>query len=304
MDKMKNQVLRSYLLLLAASAIWGLAFVAQRVGGRYVPAFTFNAVRFILGSLSLLPLILYINRRMPDKAVGTFRDALPAGLLTGCVLFFGASFQQLGMSTVPAGEAAFITDMYIVLVPLFGLLLHQRIRALTWVSIGIALAGLYFVSVTGAFTVSRGVLYEIAGAVFWSGHILVVDRFSRRVDPLKFSMIQFMTCGVLSLAAGLAWEKATVGGLMRGAVPILYGGLLSVGVAYTLQVIGQKYAKPSHSAVILSMESLFAALGGFLILRENLGLRGYVGCGLMIAGVLLSQVSGFRSSVEDGGLSE
>ena len=296
---MKNRVLRSHLLLMAASLIWGLAFVAQRVGGRYVPAFTFNAVRFILGSLSLFPLIVYMRRRMRGKVAGTFRDALPAGILTGCVLFFGASFQQLGIATVPVGEAAFITDMYIVIVPLFGLLMHQRIRALTWGSIGIATAGLYFVSVTGDFTVSRGVLYEIAGAVFWSGHILVVDRFSKRVDPLKFSMIQFLTCGGLSLAVGLAFEKATAGGLIQGAVPILYGGLLSVGVAYTLQVIGQKYAKPSHSAIILSMESLFAALGGFVILRENLGPRAYLGCGLMIIGVLLSQISGFRPSVEN-----
>lgn len=293
---MKKSVVQSDLMLLGASVIWGLAFVAQRIGCRYVPAFTFNGVRFLLGGVSLLPLILALHRDGAQSRRANYRQALAPGMLTGGILFVAAALQQMGMSTVPAGEAAFITDTYIVLVPLVGLLLHQRVHPVIWPSIALSLTGLYLVGVTNAFTVSRSVWYEIIGAVFWSGHILVVGRFSPRTDPLMFSQVQFLTCGVLSLATGLAVENATPAGLLKAAVPLLYGGLLSVGVAYTLQVLGQRVALPAHAAIILSMESFFATIGGLLILRENLGRRGYLGCALMVAGMMLSQLPGLLRS--------
>lgn len=287
---MKRTAIQSDLMLLGASMIWGLAFVAQKIGCRYVPTFTFNGVRFLLGGVSLLPLILATHRGGGKKRRADFAAALVPGVLTGGILFAAATLQQLGIFTVPAGEAAFITDTYIVMVPLVGLFLHQRVHPILWPSIGLSLAGLYLVGVTGAFHVSAGVWYEIIGAVFWSGHILVVDRFSPRTDPLMFSMVQFLTCGVLSLASGLAVERTSPAAVWQAAGPILYGGLLSVGVAYTLQVIGQRVASPAHAAIILSMESFFAAVGGLLILKENLGLRGYLGCLMMVAGMVLSQL--------------
>lgn len=300
---MKKAVVRSDLMLLGASVIWGLAFVAQKVGARYVPAFTFNGVRFLLGGLSLLPLILMMHRREAwGRRWEAYRRALAPGLLTGCVLFAAATLQQLGVTTVAAGEAAFITDTYIVMVPLVGLLLHQRVHPIIWPSILLSLGGLYLIGVSGTLTISRGVWYEIIGAVFWSGHILIVDRFSPRTDPLMFSQIQFFTCGVLSLLTGLLVEHVRPGALLLAAWPILYGGLLSVGVAYTLQVVGQRVASPAHAAIILSMESFFATLGGLAILREDLGLRGYLGCLLMVSGMTLSQLPQFfRQSSADKG---
>lgn len=293
---MKKSVMQSDLMLLGASVIWGLAFVAQKIGCRFVPTFTFNGVRFLLGGASLLPLILVLRRGGGATRRSGFRAALAPGLLTGGILFAAATLQQLGIFTVPAGEAAFITDTYIVMVPLVGLLLHQRVHPILWPSIALSLTGLYLIGVTGAFHISAGIWYEIIGAVFWSGHILVVDRFSPRTDPLMFSMVQFLTCGVLSLAAGLVTEHTSPAALWQAAGPILYGGLLSVGVAYTLQVLGQRVASPAHAAIILSMESFFATIGGLLLLRENLGLRGYLGCLLMVAGMLLSQLPGIRQA--------
>lgn len=290
---MKKTELTSSLLLLLAACIWGLAFVAQRVGGALVQPFYFNGVRFLLGALSLLPLIAFLGRGKPKEEKTPFFRALPAGLAAGTVLFIASSLQQIGMEGTTAGKAGFITGLYVVLVPVLGVFLRRNTRAQTWISAALAAAGLYFISVTGGFTVAGGDLYEIAGAFFWAVHILLIDRLSQRLSAIHLNFFQCITCSLLSLAAGAAFETVTVRNLTAAAIPILYGGLFSVGVAYSLQIAGQKHAKPSHSAIILSMESVFAALGGFVILHENLGPRAYFGCFLMIAGMILSQLPGF-----------
>jgi drug/metabolite transporter (DMT)-like permease len=290
---MGKKELQSNLLLLLTAAIWGFAFVAQRVGAQYVGAFTFNGVRFGLGSLSLIPLIMYFDRKSngsEDKPV--YENPMKAGMMAGCVLFLAATLQQVGLSYTTAGKAAFITGLYIVLVPLFGILLKQVITKNTWIGVILAAVGLYFLSVTESFTIEKGDLIEIIGAVFWAVHILLIDNFTKRVDALKLSSIQFATCSVLSIVTAIIFEDITIYALSQALIPILYGGLLSVGVAYTLQVVGQKHAKPSHAAIILSMEAVFGALGGALLLGENLGGRGYFGCALMLAGMLLAQLKG------------
>jgi drug/metabolite transporter (DMT)-like permease len=297
---MKTQRLRSNLLLLMAAAIWGLAFVAQRVGAKYVGSFTFNGVRFALGALSLLPLI-FIFRNKQNVSSGTehvTKSSFKVGILAGGVLFIGASLQQLGLVDTSAGKAAFITGLYIVFVPVFGIILKQYIRFNTWIGIVVALVGLYFLCVTENFSIGKGDVLELVGAFFWAIHILLIDHFAKKVDVLKLSFFQFITCSVLSMAVAVAFENITLSGLQSAAIPILYGGICSVGIAYTLQVVGQRHAKPSHAAIILSMETVFASIGGLIILKENLGLRGYIGCMLMLAGMLLAQIQIGKKSEE------
>lgn len=293
---MNKQELKSSMILIVAAMIWGFAFVAQRVGGRYVPPLFFNGLRFLLGSLSLLPLLLFREHRShaENRETPPWRFALPGGIVAGCILFIAGTLQQAGIAYTTAGKAGFITDLYIVIVPLLGLFFHRKLKALTWVSIFIAVAGLYFISVTSRFTISGGDLLELAGALFWSFHILVIDHFVKKTDALRLSFLQFVFCAGLSLAAGALFEQVTLQNILRAGIPLLYGGICSVGVAYTLQTIGQKTMKPSHSAIILSLESVFSCIGGALLLGENLGVRGYFGCALMVAGMVLSQLPAVR----------
>lgn len=290
--------MKSNVLLMLTAAIWGFAFVAQRVGMQYVGAFTFNGVRFALGSVSLIPLIVYFNKKkVKEQSEETASaGALIPGIIAGSVLFMGASLQQLGLAYTTAGKAAFITGLYIVLVPLFGIFLKHRIRLSTWAGVVLAVIGLYLLSVNEDFSIAKGDFLEIIGAFFWAAHILVIDYFTKKVDALKLSAIQFAACSVLSIGVALIFEDISMSGISQALIPILYGGLFSVGIAYTLQVVAQKHAKPSHAAIILSMESVFAALGGALLLSENLGGRGYLGCALMFAGMIVTQVQSFGKS--------
>jgi drug/metabolite transporter (DMT)-like permease len=282
------------------AAIWGFAFVAQRVGMQYVGAFTFNGVRFALGSISLIPLIIYFRRKkaaeQTEETAST--SALIPGLIAGSILFIGASLQQIGLVYTTAGKAAFITGLYIVIVPMLGIFLKQRIGMNTWLGVVLAVVGLYFLSVNEDFSIAKGDFLEIIGAFFWACHILVIDYFTKKVDALELSFVQFAACSILSMVTALIFEDIVISGLSQALVPILYGGLFSVGIAYTLQVVAQKHAKPSHAAIILSMETVFAAIGGALLLSENLGGRGYFGCALMFAGMLLTQVKNFGKSPE------
>jgi len=285
-------VFKSNLLLLLAAMIWGFAFVAQRVGMEYVGPFTFNGVRFALGALSLLPLILYSKKESQHKrnTDNELKNVMGAGLLAGSVLFFGASLQQIGLLYTTAGKAAFITCLYIILVPMVGIFLKQYISISTWLGSTIAIIGLYLLCVKDSFSISYGEGLELIGAFFWTIHILLIDRFSRRVNVLQLSFFQFIVCSMLSLVTALCIETIHMVTLWQAIVPILYGGICSVGIAYTLQVIGQKHAQPSHAAIILSMETVFATIGGWLILNEQLEMRELLGCIIMFVGMFLSQL--------------
>ena len=282
------------MLLLLAAAIWGFAFVAQRVGMNYVEPFTFTAVRFALGSLALLPLLTVQRRRVPERF--SWRTLLPGGLLAGVALFAGASCQQIGLVTTTAGKAGFITGLYVVLVPLLGLLRRQRTGVAAWIGAVIAVAGLYFLTLPADLSALRltamnsGDFWVLLGAFFWAIHVHLLAWLTQRVDALPIAVLQFAVTAILSGIAALWLETPTLPGL-RGAVwAILYGGLLSVGVAYTLQVVGQRDAHPTHAAIILSLEAVFAVIGGVLLLGETLTPRGLMGCALMLAGMLVSQL--------------
>lgn len=292
---MKTKEVKSVFILLLTAAIWGFAFVAQRVGMQHVGAFTFNGVRFALGSISLLPVIYFFNRKNKDqqKEEADLKTTVKSGLIAGSVLFIAASLQQIGLIYTTAGKAGFITSLYIVLVPIIGILFKQKTHTKTWIGALTAAIGLYFLSINESFTIEFGDFLEIIGAVFWACHILLIDRFVKNVDAIKLSSIQFATCAVLSMITAFITEDVNAAGISGALVPILYGGIMSAGVAYTLQAVGQKYAKPSHAAIALSMESVFAAIGGIVLLAERMSPRGYLGCALMLLGMLIAQSENF-----------
>ncbi len=302
---MTKTQLKANILLLLTAAIWGLAFVAQKVGSEHVGAFTYNGIRFALGSISLIPLILFLNKKKGEneKTKNDDRDSLKltvkAGIIAGCALFIATSLQQMGVMGTTAGKAGFITGLYMVIVPILGLFLKQKVNKSTWIGIVIAIIGLYLLSINEDFSISNGDLLVLIGSVGWAIHILLIDNFTKKIDPLKLSSVQFATCSILSLVMAIIFEDINMVGISGAMVSILYGGLLSVGVAYTLQVVAQKNAKPSHAAILLSMESVFGALGGAMFLGERIGARGLVGCILIFIAIIISQLKPSEKGSKD-----
>ena len=291
---MNKGTLKADTLLLLTAAIWGFAFVAQRVGMEHIGPFLFNAIRFALGSLSLLPLI-YLGmgngRSESTPPIPISKGTRIAGsLLAGSVLFGGASLQQIGIVYTTAGKAGFITGLYVILVPIIGLKWGRKASTGTWFGALLAVTGLYLLSVTETFTIDKGDFLVLMSAFMWAAHVLWISWLSPRMNPLILASSQFAICSIFSLLAASALEPIILGSILAAAVPILYGGLCSVGIAYTLQVVAQRDAHPAHASILLSMEGAFAVLGGWLILNETLSLRGLAGCGFMLAGMVLSQL--------------
>lgn len=281
---------------MTTAIIWGFAFVAQRVGMDYVGPFTFNGLRFAIGSLSLLPLVL-ISREQRTTTLQILPNPGPktilfGGAALGLALFSGASLQQIGLVYTTAGKAGFITGLYVIIVPILGLFWKQQPKIGTWIGAILAAMGLYFLSVTEQFTIETGDLLVLIGAFFWAAHVLIIGWLSPRINPIKLAFSQYVVCSILSLITACIVEMITLSSIFEAAIPILYGGLLSTGVAYTLQIIAQRDSHPAHAAILLSLEAVFAAVGGWLILGEFLSARGLFGCGLMLAGMLLSQLWG------------
>jgi drug/metabolite transporter (DMT)-like permease len=251
--------------------------------------YAFNGIRFLLGGFCLLPLALR-RTTVPLEWKGGRIPLVKAGLLAGGVLFAAATLQQVGIQYTTAGKAGFITGLYVVLVPMIGLVYGQRTNAGTWLGAVAAAVGLYLLSVTEDFRIEPGDLLELIGAVFWAGHVLILAYLSPRTVPVRLAMVQFFVCGLLSLMVSFATEPLTLAAIVDAAVPIFYGWVCSVGAGYTLQVVVQRKAHPSHAAILLSLESPFAALGGWLLLGEVLSGRALSGCVLMLAGMLVSQL--------------
>ena len=322
---MNKRAFRADLLLLLTAAIWGFGFVAQRYGMQYVGPFTYNGIRFILASLSLLPLITWRVRKN-NIQIKLDKSLLLSCLLAGSCLFIGVNIQQLGIMATTAGNAGFITGLYVVFTPIFGIFLGRKTGRATWVGALLMLTGLYFLSTQGPFEgINPGDIVIVISAVFWAFHVLIIDRLVQKNDPLAISVGQFAVTGLCSLVAAFliepslfAWMETTgrefltsglfywkslptlIDGLNTGAVhisfirsalvPILYGGLVSVGIGYTLQVVAQRDAPPAHATIILCLEGGFAALGGILILQEPAGTRIIIGFTLALAGMLISQL--------------
>ena len=284
-------ILKAEALLLLTAAIWGLAFVAQRKGMEFIGPFIFNGIRFALGGLSLIPLIYFFNKKekAEQKANRNF-STLKSGLLLGLILFVAASLQQAGMVYTSAGNAGFITSLYVILVPIIGVSVGYKIPYQLWIGAVLAITGLYFLSQKGSLSIQIGDGLVLLSALFWAIHVLAISYFAPKHKVIVLSAIQFTVCSVLSLIVAFIFENFSLSEIYMASIPILYGGIMSVGVAYTLQVYAQKSAPPSHAAIILSLESLFAALGGWLILNEEMNTMKIFGCLLMLTGVIISQI--------------
>ena len=290
---MHNKVALANVLMLLAAAIWGFAFVAQRVGMETMGPHLFNGVRFIMGGLVLLPVVYWLSKRRPERneqKTTSTQQLLLAGLLAGSFLFAGATLQQVGLQYTTAGKAGFITGLYIFFVPAIGLCFGMRTSLGTWLGAILAIWGLYLLSVRDDFTLSRGDTFQLLCAIAFAGHVLVIGYLAGRYDTINLSAIQFLVAGVLAFIVAIFTETITWQMIVDTAIPLAYAGLMSTGVAYTLQVVAQQHAHSSHAAIILSSEGVFAVLGGWLFLSEQLPIQGLLGCGLMLAGMLLSQL--------------
>ena len=279
-------------MLFLTAFIWGTAFVAQSVGMDYLGPFGFNGIRSLIGGVALLPCIYIlgkINKRTAGEE-GSTKTLIAGGLCCGLALFAASSMQQIGIQFTTVGKAGFLTALYIVIVPLLGLLLKKRVALPVWVSVVIAAAGTYLLSIQEDFTIAAGDLFVILCAVCFSVHILLVDRFSPSVNGVELSCIQFLVAGVFSTIVAFLVETPNVQDILRSWGPILYTGLISSGVGYTLQILGQKDTPPAVASLIMSLESVFAALSGWLLLGQGMTGREAVGCALVFAAVVLAQI--------------
>ncbi len=283
--------LRASALMLLASLIWGSAFVAQTASIGTIGPFYYTGLRFVLGAAVVLA-VMALRPRIDPAAhpLSTPRSLLRDGSLLGVLVAFAISLQQIGLESTTVANAGFISSLYVVLVPLLGLLWGRRIGAGVWLGALLAAIGMYFLSVRSGYSVRHGDWLELGGALFITGQILLLGRVAPRHDPLHLAVVQFLVCAVLCLGAGVLLETLSLDALWRAAGTIVYGGALSVGVAYTLQVVAQRHAIPAHAAVIFSMEGVFAALAAWLVLQQTLDLRAGLGCLLVFCGLLVSQL--------------
>jgi drug/metabolite transporter (DMT)-like permease len=305
-------VIRSDLLLLLTAILWGFAFVAQRMGMDHIGPFLFNGIRFALGAGVMLVILKYrqLHRKPPPRPSPTLGEGVREGatndqrlttvrgLFLGLILFAGATFQQVGIVYTTAGNAGFITGLYVIFVPLLGAFSNQKAGVNAWGGAILAVIGMYFLSVTAELTISKGDFLVLISAVFWAIHVLYTGWLSPRHSAIRLALVQYSVVSVLSFAAAFFFESNTLMGVWEAAWPILYGGVLSVGIGYTLQIVAQKKAPPTHAAIIMSLESVFAVIGGVWILSETMTERKWIGASLMLAGMLLAQIKWRRAKSE------
>ncbi len=284
-------------MLFLTAMIWGFAFTAQCVGAEHVGNYTFNGIRFALGSVSLLPVILLLEKKEADRVLHKekIKKSFSAGVLAGVVLFIASTLQMYGIAmTHSAGKSGFLTGLYIVLVPIFGIFIKKKTNLNVWIGVIFALLGAFLLTISDDWEIGHGDIFLITGAVFWAIHILVIDNFVADVYPLRFSSIQFAVVSIIGLICAVLFETMTISGIKGATIPILYTGILSTGVAYTCQALGQKDADPTYAAMIFSTESVFSAIGGALLLHEVLEVKGYVGCALIFIGIIISQLKPYK----------
>lgn len=284
------------LMLLLAAMIWGAAFVAQTEAMKYTQPFTFQATRFFLGGIVLLPVIAIMDKKGNAKKPVTKdqkKYQLFAGIICGLILFAACSPQQLGlMLDIPAGKSGFITSLYIILVPVFGLFMKKRPQPWVWGSVVLALFGLYMLCGMGTFSLNLGEGLTLICAVAFSFHIIFIDHVSAKVDGVRLSCMQFFVCGIISLAVAFAIEAPTFSSLLSCWLPIAYTGIFSSGVAYTLQILGQSRTEPATASLLMSLESVFSAIFGWLLISQTLSVIELIGCALVFAGVVIAQIPG------------
>lgn len=278
-------------MLALCAIIWGTALVPQKLGMQYLGPFSFGAARFLTGAIIFLPLSLLIKRLMKEEKEYFLRkNLLVGGGLCGTVMFLGAYFQQLGLTDTTVGKTAFITSMYIVMIPLIGLFFHRKTEMMTWASIGLAMVGLYFLCISENFNISKGDFYIFIGSVFWAVQITLVDHYSKKTNSLELVLVEFTVAGILSLLCAIQMEAPTFQAVASSIGPVLYTGIMVLGVAYTLQALGQKTVSPAIAGLIFSTESLFGVLAGALMFQEVMSTREIIGCILLFIALLLTQM--------------
>lgn len=291
---MKKQAISAAELLLTAF-IWGVAFVAQSVGMDYIGPFTFNCVRSIIGGLVLIPLVFILGKktkadRTEEQTKEYKKNTVIGGICCGVCLCVASNFQQFGIMHTTVGKAGFITALYIIIVPILGIFMKKKVAPIVWVSSVIAVVGFYLLSISGQVSISKGDILVLICAVLFSVHILVIDYFSPKGEGVTISCIQFFTSGILCGIMMFLFENPQIKDILAAYLPILYAGVMSCGVAYTLQIIGQKNMDPTVASLILSLESVFSALAGWLILGQGLSGKELIGCALVFVAVLLAQM--------------
>lgn len=287
MDRMKNNI-----LLVLTALIWGCAFVAQSVGMDYVGPFTFNMARFLIGAIVLLPVIWFMDRQRKtgaEKGAGQKTLSI-GGICCGIALAVASTLQQWGILFTTVGKAGFITAMYIVIVPLLGIFIGKKVRPLIIGCVAIAVVGFYFLCMTESLRLGLGDFLVLLCAIAFSIHILVIDHFSPKVDGVKMSAIQFLTAAIISAVPTLLWEQPVFTEILQAWQPVLYAGVMSCGVAYTLQIIAQKNADPTVASLLLSLESVFSVLAGWVLLGQGLSLKELFGCVLIFCAIILAQL--------------
>lgn len=303
---MKKAALRSSFLLFLAAFIWGVAFVAQSVGMDYMGPCTFNGARFLMGSAVLMPLAVWRRRKKrteDQKGEETEKEgksAVAGGICCGTVLCFASLCQQVGILYTTVGKAGFITTLYIIIVPVMGIFLKKRISGKVWIGAALAAFGMYLLCMSEKLALSKGDTYVFICAVLFSIHILAVDYFSPKADGVELSCIQFLTAGMISSGIALFVEKPVLQSFIDGIIPLAYAGVMSCGVAYTLQVVGQKDTDPTIASLILSMESVISMLAGWVILDQALSRRELLGCALVFGAVILVQLPDRKKKKERG----
>ena len=319
--QVKTHKLRNTFFLLLTAMIWGAAFVAQSVSMDYIGPFTFICLRSVIGGLFLIPVIIVldgIRKKSQNESANAVnsenilhnieteekqrlswknKQLIESGIVCGFFLFFANCFQQTGIQYTTVGKAGFITTFYIIIVPLIGLFFKKYCGILTWIGVVIALAGLYFLCITQKLTIQRGDALILCCSVLYAGQILAIDHYNPFVDGVKMSCIQFLTGGVLGAVFMFLFENPSLAMILSAAGPILYTGIMSTGVGYTLQIVGQKGLNPTVAALILSLESVFSALSGYVFLHQVLTTRELIGCALMFIAIVLAQLPDIRRKV-------
>lgn len=297
----KKKALGGNFALLLAAIIWGTSFVAQDVGMEHVEAFTYNGIRMLMGAAVLIPVIIFmqLKKRSDYKDLSKERRKkmlavqVKSGIICGLILFCASNLQQFAFNYIPegaSGKIGFITALYMLLVPVFGLFLRQRQRIVVWLAVVMGCVGAYLLCVDSAMTIGVGEILTLGCAVFFAIHILFIDSVADKVDGVILSATQFLVVGVLSVICMFIFETPRISNINTAIVPILYSGVLSSGVAYTLQIIGQKHTNPAVASLIMCLESVFAVLAGWIILGDNLEVREYIGCAVMFAAIILTNL--------------
>ena len=299
---MNGNKAKGTIMLLLTAFIWGSAFVAQKSGMDYIGPFTFNMARCFIGALDLVPVIIFSLRKAragndadPDDpnaliSSSSKRNLLIGGLFCGIAMFTAASLQQMGMVYTTSGKAGFITALYIIIVPVLGLLIGKKVRRILWVCVAMAVVGLYLLTMSGEASINRGDVLITGCAFVFAAHILIIDHFSPRTNAIALSALQLLLTGIFSLPCAALFEEIDWANIIACHVPILYAGVMSCGIAYTMQIVAQKFTEPTVASLLLSLESVFAVITGMIILGEMMSGREFAGCAIMFAAIILAQL--------------